>query len=84
MKNTLATVQSIASQTLRTTPDVSHFRDSFESRLMALSQTHNLLTDRNWEAANLHDILRMELALNAGGRQGGGSRFVLRRRWTCA
>jgi len=77
VKNTLATVQSIASQTLRNTVDAAQFRDSFESRLMALSQTHNLLTDQNWEGASLRDILSMELTPHAGGREGGGSRFRL-------
>ncbi|RAK60427.1 hypothetical protein DJ021_11735 [Phenylobacterium hankyongense] len=77
VKNTLATVQSIASQTLRSTGDMPRFRDAFEARLMALSQTHNLLTDQNWEAASLHDILRLELMPHAGGREGGGSRFLL-------
>ncbi|MDP3659183.1 HWE histidine kinase domain-containing protein [Phenylobacterium sp.] len=77
VKNTLATVQSIASQTLRSAADTRAFRDAFESRLLALSQTHNLLTDANWEAASLHAILVMELSPHAGGRQGGGGRFVL-------
>jgi two-component sensor histidine kinase len=77
VKNTLATVQSIASQTLRSTSDLDSFREAFEARLMALSQTHNLLTDQNWEAASLHDILHLELSPHAGGREGGGSRFVL-------
>jgi PAS domain S-box-containing protein len=77
VKNTLATVQSIASQTLRTTADVNAFRGAFEARLLALSQTHNLLTDKNWEAASLHDIIRVELTPHAGGREGGGSRFVI-------
>jgi PAS domain S-box-containing protein len=77
VKNTLATVQSIAWQTLRTTANAEKFRDSFESRLMALSQTHNLLTDQNWEAASLRDILVMELTPHAGGRDGGGSRLMI-------
>jgi PAS domain S-box-containing protein len=77
VKNTLATVQSIASQSLRSAADVAGFREGFESRILALSQTHNLLTDKNWEAASLHDLLTMELTPHAGGREGGGSRFVL-------
>ena len=77
VKNTLATVQSIASQTLRNAPDPAAFRDGFEARLMALSHTHNLLTDRNWEAASLVDILTMELRPHAGGREGGGARFLV-------
>jgi PAS domain S-box-containing protein len=77
VKNTLATVQSIASQTLRSAPDVLSFRDAFEARLLALSQTHNLLTDKKWQGASLHDIVRVELTPHAGGREGGGSRFVI-------
>lgn len=77
VKNTLATVQSIATQTLRVAPNARAYRDSFESRLIALSQTHNLLTDQNWEGASLHAILVMELTPHAGGREGGGSRFHL-------
>jgi two-component sensor histidine kinase/PAS domain-containing protein len=77
VKNTLATVQSIASQSLRGASDVDAFRHSFEARLLALSKTHDLLTARSWEAASLHDILLMEVSPHAGGREGGGSRFRL-------
>jgi len=77
VKNTLATVQSIARQTLRAAPNGALYRDAFESRLMALSKTHNLLTDQKWAGASLHAILAMELTPHAGGREGGGSRFSL-------
>jgi PAS domain S-box-containing protein len=77
VKNTLATVQSIASQTLRSADTADAFRDAFEARLMALSQTHNLLTDQNWEGASLHDILAMELTPHAGRHSDGGARFLL-------
>lgn len=60
VKNTLATVQSIAAQTLRTNPDPRSFRDAFEARLMALSATHNLLTASNWRGASLRDVLSVE------------------------
>jgi PAS domain S-box-containing protein len=77
VKNTLAAVQSIASQTLRNAASARDFRKTFEARLLALSQTHDLLTGQSWEAANLGDILTAELRPHAGGREGGGSRFVL-------
>jgi two-component sensor histidine kinase/PAS domain-containing protein len=77
VKNTLATVQSIASQTMRASPEPAEFRPAFEARLLALSQTHNLLTDQNWQAASLTDILIGELTPHAGARDGGGSRFLL-------
>lgn len=77
VKNTLASVQSIARQTLMGAESVEAFRSAFEARLMALSQTHNLLTAQNWQGASLFDILAAELRPHGGGRQGGGARFTL-------
>ena len=62
VKNTLATVQSIAAQTQRSTPDPRDFRDAFEGRLLALSKTHDLLTRNSWRDADLQDIAEQELA----------------------
>jgi PAS domain S-box-containing protein len=61
VKNTLVSVQSIASQTLRTTSTPEAFRNAFEGRIMALSHTHNLLTEQNWEGASLREIFDFEL-----------------------
>lgn len=60
VKNTLATVQSIAMQTARSNTDPRAFAESFQARLMALSHTHDLLTRSHWEGADLADILRHE------------------------
>ena len=49
VKNTLATVQSIAAQTMRGARTSDEARASFEARLIALSSAHNVLTRRNWE-----------------------------------
>lgn len=69
VKNTLATVQSIAFQTLRTARTPAEFREAFEARLLALSETHNLLTRENWEGAALRAIVDSELeALGGVGR----------------
>ncbi|HEY8382073.1 MAG TPA: PAS domain S-box protein [Microvirga sp.] len=62
VKNTLATVQSIARQTLRHAEDPAVFQERFEDRLLALSQTHNLLTSESWERASLRALLKQELA----------------------
>ncbi len=53
VKNTLATVQSIVWQALRNTSDPAAIRESIESRLFALSRSHDLLTRENWEGAGL-------------------------------
>jgi PAS domain S-box-containing protein len=62
VKNTLATVQSIARQTLRHASDPEVFQERFEDRLLALSQTHNLLTNENWERGSLKALLKQELS----------------------
>ncbi len=57
VKNTLAIVLSIATQTLRTAESPEMFRASFEARILALAEAHNLLTDGNWEGASLRAIV---------------------------
>ncbi|MBI1685984.1 sensor histidine kinase [Caulobacter hibisci] len=68
VKNTLATVQAIARQTLRGVQTPATFVRAFEARLLALSQTHNALTDSQWAGAGLRQILAQELAPYDPGR----------------
>lgn len=56
VKNTLATVQSIAWQALRGDDVPAHARESIESRLIALSRSHDLLTREEWGSAGLRDL----------------------------
>ena len=56
VKNTLATVQSIAAQTMRGGGLDTGLRDTFERRLIALSSAHDVLMQENWEGAELHEI----------------------------
>jgi two-component sensor histidine kinase len=58
VKNTLATVQSLATQTARGTGSPEEFRQAFEGRLIALSEAHDQLTLRHWRNADLHDIVK--------------------------
>ncbi|MCG6574759.1 PAS domain S-box protein [Pseudomonas sp. AF32] len=48
VKNTLATVQSLAVQTARDAVDAKDGYRRFEARLLALSRAHDLLTRRHW------------------------------------
>ena len=57
VKNTLATVQSIAAHSFHDDGDPAGMRQAFEARLMALSGAHNQLAVRRWEAADLTDIV---------------------------
>ena len=62
VKNTLAIVRSIASQTLRATPEPAQFTTQFSARLMSLARAHNLLTRESWQGADLADIVEVALA----------------------
>jgi len=61
VKNTLATVQSIAMHTLTPSPGLES-KEVFEARLLALSRTHDLLAGTSWEGASLREMLQQELA----------------------
>jgi two-component system, chemotaxis family, CheB/CheR fusion protein len=60
VKNTLATVQSIAAQSLKGVADTAS-REAFDSRLVALSRRHDVLARDSWESASLRDLLLQEL-----------------------
>jgi NO-binding membrane sensor protein with MHYT domain/two-component sensor histidine kinase len=62
VKNTLATVQSIARQTAKSADTIEEYREAFEARLLALSLTHNALTRGHWESASLRELLEQELS----------------------
>jgi PAS domain S-box-containing protein len=62
VKNTLATVQSLASQTARGAPSLEVFRERLEGRLIALSRAHDQLSQRNWEHADLRAIATAALS----------------------
>ncbi|HEY8572761.1 PAS domain S-box protein [Phenylobacterium sp.] len=68
VKNTLSTVQSLASQTARNARDLDDFQDRFEGRLVALSKAHDRLTRRSWADASLAEIVEEELGFRGGGR----------------
>ena len=60
VKNTLATVQAIASETLRGADEA--MRTALDGRLMALSAVHHALTRQNWQRVALHDVVTGALA----------------------
>jgi two-component system CheB/CheR fusion protein len=58
IKNSLATVQAIATQTLN---QHAKERDAFIARLHALGNAHDLLTSETWDTASLHAIVTQAL-----------------------
>jgi PAS domain S-box-containing protein len=76
VKNTLATVQSIVWQALRRDSDPKAIRESIESRLFALSRSHDLLTREHWEGAGLFDLVKAVME-PFGAANGGSERLVI-------
>jgi two-component sensor histidine kinase len=58
IKNTLATVSAIASQSLRNVPEAQHAQHAIEGRLLALGRAHDLLLQARWSSADLGKIVR--------------------------
>jgi len=53
IKNTLATVSAIASQSFRTATSIEHGQKAMEGRLLALGRAHDLLMQISWSNASL-------------------------------
>ena len=53
IKNTLATVSAIASQSFRAAPSIEHGQKAMEGRLLALGRAHDLLMQVSWSNASL-------------------------------
>src|SRR5204863_2548399 len=63
VKNTLATIQAIASQSLRRAKSPDDFVSSFSGRIQALARAHTLLTETRLEGAYLIDLVREQVLL---------------------
>lgn len=68
VKNTLATVQSLASQTAHHVGSLDEFLPTFMGRLLALARGHDLLTQRNWQDAPFEKLILDIIAPVAGDR----------------
>jgi PAS domain S-box-containing protein len=64
VKNTLATVQSLALQTRKTAADPGMFNETFLARIYALAGAHELLTEASWEGASLIEVVQRTLRLH--------------------
>ncbi len=73
VKNNLATVQAIASQTLRGTESPRAMREALLRRLTALAAAHDILTREQWEGAGVAEVAAGVL----GALDGAGARVRL-------
>ena len=62
IKNTLATVRAITSQSLRTAISIEHGHQAIEGRLAALGHAHDLLMQARWASASFAQIIHSATA----------------------
>jgi two-component sensor histidine kinase/CheY-like chemotaxis protein len=63
VKNMLATVQAIATQTLRHSEKPDDFVASFSGRIQSMSRVHSQLSANDWQGAQLSDIVTDQIKL---------------------
>lgn len=62
VKNSLATVQAVAFQTLRNAGSLSEARATLEARIQAMAAATDSLVNESWEGASLRTLLERALA----------------------
>lgn len=67
IKNTLATVNAIVSQSLRTAVSLDYGKQSIDSRLLALGRAHDLLMQVSWSNASLASTIKAATQPHDGG-----------------
>lgn len=69
VKNSMATMQSIAHQTLRHATSLDDARKTLDARLQSLSLAHDVLTRVSWVGAPLADVVEAALRAFRGGAE---------------
>jgi PAS domain S-box-containing protein len=62
VKNALATVSAVVSQTQHESRSVADFVAALDGRIRSMATTHELLSSRRWQGVSLSELVRRELA----------------------
>ena len=77
VKNTLAIIQSLVTQSVRGSASPEHFREAIIGRVMALARSHEVLSAANWNTPELAAVVGAVLAPERERIQYGGDRVSL-------
>jgi PAS domain S-box-containing protein len=69
VKNILAVVQSVATQTVASSRSLDQFRGAFEGRVRAIALAHDILTQLRWGEVELEHLVARSLAPYRGGER---------------
>jgi two-component system, chemotaxis family, sensor kinase Cph1 len=67
VKNTLANIQALVTQSSRSAESLTVFVDGLDKRIHSMARAHSLLTQSRWEGVSIDGLLREELAPYAQG-----------------
>ncbi len=67
VKNVLATVSAIITQTPKAGISLADFVAGFDGRIKSLARTHELLSDHHWQDVSLAEVVRREIEPYAAG-----------------
>ena len=59
VKNTLATVQAVAEQTLRSSQSMGEFSEAFYGRVQAMARIHTALAGHRWEGLKVAELIEL-------------------------
>ena len=65
VKNTLATVQAVASQTMRHARDAKEFAAAFTGRIQSLAKAHSLLSGSGWSGVMIGGLVHDQAQIGA-------------------
>lgn len=77
VKNTIAMLQSIVTQTMRPYPETLGLQEKILERFSALSRTHDLLLSTDFTAAEFKDVVDGVLSIHGGEFEISGPQFRL-------
>ncbi|RIX98693.1 sensor histidine kinase [Aureimonas flava] len=73
MKNTLAMVQAVVTQSLRNATSLEAATHTVADRIQALGPAQDMLTETNWETTDIRDVVQAAIAPHTDG----GNRFTV-------
>lgn len=65
VKNTLAVLQSIATQTLNSASSPEEFKSAFSQRIQGIASAHTLLSDQEWGPVDIHRVVNEQVSVYA-------------------
>ena len=69
VKNTIANIQALVTQTSRNADSLTGFVKGLDGRIQSMAQAHSLLSQSRWEGVSIDKLLREELTYYASERK---------------